>query len=104
MRACLADMLNVEPKQLHFTRGVKGKPQIISSEVDYKLVGFNVSHQVSVFRVVFVTIHLYTDRGTTQCLLLKLTAKVVTSYLFVDSYLVSSTPYMCMQLVWMLCN
>ena len=48
MRAGLSHMLQVKPEQLHFTRGEKGKPQLISSDVaDKRSVGFNVSHQVS---------------------------------------------------------
>ena len=52
-------MLQVKPVQLHFTRGEKGKPQLISSEVN-KSAGFNVSHQVSAFPLVFVETHFNT--------------------------------------------
>ena len=48
MRAGLSHMLHVKSAQLHFTRGEKGKPLLISSALaDKRNVGFNVSHQVS---------------------------------------------------------
>ena len=47
MRAGLSHILHTKPAHLHFTRGEKGKPLLISSGADKRSVGFNVSHQVS---------------------------------------------------------
>ena len=57
MRAGLSNLLQVRPMKLHFARGEKGKPLLISSDtltVD-KRVGFNVSHQVSLVSFICVS-------------------------------------------------